>query len=605
MSQNRAALARVYRPRRFGEVAMQEHVAETLRTAVARGRVAHAYLFTGPRGVGKTTAARVLAMALNCPNRGDGTGELREGEPCGVCDSCERIWAGRTSLDVIEIDAASNRGVDDARDLRERAMYAPTDETRYKVYIIDEAHMLTREAWNALLKILEEPPSRVIFVFATTEPQKILQSAPPILSRCQRFDFRRIPVTGILERLHAVLDAEGVEADESALVPIARRAEGGMRDALSLLDQVMSFAEGRITEPDVRLVLGLVGDELYLELFDILAEKRYGDVFRFVDRLLDEGYDLTEFYKGLADALRTLLEVTFDGKAPPHIREDLHEAFAATAARFGGGDLLRMLAMVAELDVEGRFRKSGNPRTMLEALLLRFAWLDRTVAIEDLLAGVAGGPPPPEPAGGGGSRPQAPQRSTPPGASQTRSSGPRSFNDSTATAPATPPQPRSAAAAALARAPEPASSPSAVAVPAPATAPVTAARPPAGRTADEALRRMIQKREAVPSGLLFFLPAGQARMEGDTVVLELPAGPGLERLLAEPHAQKALEAGFGAELGIEVSLSVRARGRESDRSSPPRRLTPERVRTDQLARLAQADPLLGRAVERWDLELLD
>ncbi|MFQ5550907.1 MAG: DNA polymerase III subunit gamma/tau [Gemmatimonadales bacterium] len=374
------ALARKYRPTRFADLVGQDHVAAGISGAVAKDRVAHAYLLTGPRGVGKTTAARILAMALNCEKRAE-----TQGEPCGSCDSCTRIWSGSANLDVVEIDAASNRGVDDARELRERAMYAASGPDRFKVYIVDEAHMLTREAWNALLKILEEPPPRVVFVFATTEPQKIANTAAPVLSRVQQFDFRRIGPGAIQTRLRQVADSEGLSAEDSALALLARAADGGLRDALSMLDQVVAFGDGSITEASVRDALGLIGDELYRELVDILVRRSAEDVFPFVERLVESGGDLGEFIAGASEVLRSLLVAKYGGE-PQLIADKLTEVAASEA--FTAGDILRMIKLLGE--VETNVRRSANPRLHVEALLLQWTLLDRTVELDELLDGLAG-----------------------------------------------------------------------------------------------------------------------------------------------------------------------------------------------------------------------
>ncbi len=394
------ALARKYRPRAFGDLVGQEHVARALRGAIEQNRVAHGYLLCGPRGVGKTTAARILAMALNCETRHAGSATAAPGEPCGRCASCERIWGGAASLDVVEIDAASNRGVDDARDLRERAMYAASQEGRHKVYIVDEAHMLTREAWNTLLKVLEEPPPGVVFVFATTEPHKITNTAAPVMSRLQRFDFRRVGPQAIAQRMAAVAAAERLVIEPDAVALIARLADGGLRDALSVLDQVVAFGDGAVTASRVRDVLGLLGDEAFAELFRFVAERDAPAVFPYVARLVEAGVDLVAFAQGAGDLWRAALAMRLGAEAEG-ISSALAAMLAPRVAELAPGDYLRILRALE--DAEEAVRRGSSARLSLETLLVRWALMDRTVEIEQLLKGDA--PPPP---------PRTPPRAAPP-----------------------------------------------------------------------------------------------------------------------------------------------------------------------------------------------
>jgi DNA polymerase-3 subunit gamma/tau len=567
------SLARKYRPRKFADVAVQSHVSTTLQGAIAKGRVAHGYLFCGPRGTGKTTLARVLAMALNCENR-------QGGEPCGSCDSCRRIWAGSASLDVVEIDAASNRGVDDARELRERAMYAPSGDDRYKVYIVDEAHMLTREAWNALLKILEEPPPRVVFVFATTEPQKITQAAAPVMSRLQRFDLRRIGSADIKARLSVVLEAEGVRAEPDALSVIARAADGSMRDALSLTDQVLSLGDGSITPQRVRDALGLVPEDEFLELLTIIAEHRAADVFPFIGRMAEAGVDFSTFLAGFGDMLRAQLAIVLGGK-PTDVSDRAREALTAGASRFQAADLVRMLTALTEL--EPRFRRSGQQQLLIETAMVRFALLDRTVDVEALLRSLGGGnveerearaPAPPPRAEAPLPRPEAPL--------------PR---------PEAPPPAR--------RADNPPIRPQTSAQPAPTASPATDREPLdmnalTGRW-DTLVSRLRQGGKTLIATALEHATPSVVTARGDiTVALDE----------ANDFYAKAIQNG-GADIVAILREwftpveRVQLEGASKQPAAPPRRLTDEDVKAQKLEALKKRDPVLNAAIVELDLEVID
>ena len=595
------ALARKYRPKRFADVAVQSHVSSTLKGAIARGRVAHGYLLCGPRGVGKTTLARVLAMALNCERRTDPS---LDGEPCGECASCQRIWSGAASLDVVEIDAASNRGVDDARELRERAMYAPSGADHYKVYIVDEAHMLTREAWNALLKILEEPPPRVVFVFATTEPQKIAQSAAPVLSRLQRFDFKRIGAAEIRERLSHVLAQEKISSEPEALASIARAADGSMRDALSLTDQVLSMGDGRVTADRVRDALGLVAEDEFIALVDIIADRRAADVFPAVARLADAGIDFGGFLNGLGDTLRALLTIVLGGSATD-VSERAREALEARRERFSASDLLRMLQLITEL--EPRFKKSGQQQLLVETLLVRFALLDRAVEIEGLIRSIGGSS-----AGGNSSG----------GSSSTQPRAPSPVRRDTLADAAASPAPSAAVAARSVSSPGPRPSARAdgpavraeladtervqirgtqlevVAVVTPKAEPLDLNKVTA--MWDEMVERVRATKPMLATALSHAMPAAVNASGVVTIEPDEPNDIYIHAInTSRPEIVAMLRERFP---GVE---RVEIRRDEKAAAPPPKRLTDEMVRAERVAALRRRDPLLDAAIEALDLDVAD
>lgn len=350
------ALYRQWRPRRLDEIKGQSHVTSTLKNALTQQRIGHAYLFCGPRGVGKTTVARILARAVNC-KKGIGT------EPCGECSCCTAILAG-SSLDVLEIDAASNRGIDEIRDLRDKARFYPAD-CRYKVYIIDEVHMLTTEAFNALLKTLEEPPPHVIFILATTEPHRIPLT---ILSRCQRFDFHRLENKQIVEQMSEIIEKTGASAEPAALSLIARAADGSMRDALSVLDQTLIMGDGKAKEAAVLAILGVPDRLLVANTAKAISEADAAGVFHMVDELMKTGKDLRQFFKDLAGYFRDLLLLATGASALSDADDEELEQMKKDASGFDTRFLVHALKTISQTEAE--MRVGGWPRLVAETTLL-------------------------------------------------------------------------------------------------------------------------------------------------------------------------------------------------------------------------------------------
>lgn len=524
------AIARKWRPQRFEDLVGQGHVTRTLQNAIRMGRVHHAFLFTGARGVGKTSAARILAKALQCEN---GPAD----NPCNECGACREITAG-SHPDVVEIDAASNNRVDDVRDLIEKVRYLPA-RGRRRIYIVDEVHMVTTQAFNALLKTLEEPPPHVVFIFATTDPQKILDT---VLSRCQRFDFKMIPVRTIHERLKEICATDGVRITDGALLLVAREAGGSMRDAQSLLDQVLSFGEGELTEEQVVQTLGFIDRTL---LHDVIEAVVVGDPARALDgvrRVQEFGYDARQFAKELLEALRHLMVIALvpDASRLVDLPADEQERLRALAAGTTPEAIQRRFDLLAgALDDIAR---SETPGMILEVAVLRLArvrpyvpveaLVERLVALERRLASGAAAP-----------------------AATATAQAPPTRAWRTGTVPSDPPPPAASPAAPPAPAPAPAVRPAAVVVAEPPVPVAPPAPEPASVRCDpERWKAFLAQLKPVDALKWAVLSEGAfVSAEGAALTVEL-SGPKLSRARAWAADRKLLDAAaryFGAEVAFQ------------------------------------------------------
>ena len=603
-------LARKYRPQKFSEVIGQEHVTQTLKNAIEQGRTAHGYIFSGHRGIGKTTVARILAMALNCRST-----DHPIPEPCGVCDSCTEIRAGN-SVDVIEIDAATNRGIDEIRELREAARYRPARD-RFKIYILDEAHQITDAAFNALLKTLEEPPAHVVFMLATTQPEDIPQT---IRSRCQHFSFRAVRFEQILQQLKDLAAKENVQADEDALALLAEAGDGSMRDALSIMDQAIASSDGRLTPDAVRQLVGSVTSSVLEDVMQAVSRGSSEEVLRLLDRLVSEGHSPTHFARQMVRFVRNTIVAKVAGPDSSllQISSDERARVARVAELFSEEDLARHLQIMLRTHSELGYKH--EQRFHLELGLLKMAHAQRLLPLEQLLSEAAVQVnSPPRPQGTAPARASAESRRTTsdPGTA-TRSNyvspfaadsarkgtpkaeiasepasqaGPRLVATASATAVvmgATAPAPAVLNAPKIATGPEPVALAEEPAIPesVPVNSDISALRNSILNAVADAGHRMVTS----------MLESGEWRVEGNELQIKVAASPTVIDMSLGADAKRVIVAAASGVLGKPARLNVISGGTAQNSSPATRSNGSGRGRAEQ-------EPVVQRMREKFGAEI--